>query len=189
MRMLAWRLFITLCVLLPSATYSQSFSDNWDREFGKQTKVFLPAGTDWLLLKAQCYQESRLRPFAVSPVGASGLCQFMPGTWREAMDALDLTEDDVWLPRASIRAAAWYMGRLHNLWSSPRPAMDRAMISMASYNAGAGHLLDAQRRCDDARLYSGIIPCLPAVTGHHADETQDYVQKIVRVWYPRMLLQ
>lgn len=40
-------------------------------------------GVDWRLLKAQYYQESHLKPNAVSPVGAAGVAQFMPATWRQ----------------------------------------------------------------------------------------------------------
>lgn len=65
--------------------------------------------------------------------------------------------------------------------------MDRMMISMASYNAGAGHLIKAQRICGGGNLYKQIIPCLPQVTGRHSKETIDYVEQIIGKWYPRML--
>ena len=81
------------------------------------------------------------------------------------------------------------MGQLHRTWKAPRPAMDRMMISMASYNAGAGHLIRAQRICGGGNLYAQIIPCLPQVTGRHSKETIDYVENIIGRWYPRMLLE
>lgn len=188
-------LIIALCIsvflsLLPVTSSATLFSDEWDAEFRSSTEVYLPVGYDWRMLKAQCYQESLLDPFAMSPVGASGLCQFMPGTWAGAISAgvVDRPED-VWLPESSIRAAGWYMGRLHRTWKAKRPAIDRAMLSMASYNAGAGHLIKAQRICDGKNLYRQIIPCLPQVTGHHAKETKTYVERIVGKWYPMMLFE
>lgn len=163
------------------------FSDEFDHDFEQATEVFLPPGFDPLLLKAQCYQESRLEPLAVSPVGAAGLCQFMPGTWREVENALGVTPSDIWIPEESIRAAAWYMGKLHRTWSAKRPAMDRYMLAAASYNAGAGNIIKAQRVCGGPVRYADIIPCLPQVTGDHATETAGYVHLIVARWYPRML--
>ena len=65
--------------------------------------------------------------------------------------------------------------------------MDRFMLAAASYNAGAGHLIKAQRACNNARNYPEIIICLPDITGHHANETKDYVRKIVTRWYPALI--
>ena len=173
--------------LLPCVCWSGSlFPDKYDDQF-KRAAVHLPIGTDWRLLKAQCYQESRLRPLARSPVGAMGLCQFMPGTWSDMQRRYpDLT--DPWLPIQSIRAAAIYMNDLHRGWSSPRPAPDRYMLALASYNAGFGNLLSAQKLCNGAALYAPIVECLPQVTGKHADETTGYVRNIISRWYPAMLL-
>ena len=181
-------LFIILAVCWPSVSLSASlFPDDYDKEF-KSAMVFLPVGTDWRLLKAQCYQESRLDPFARSPVGAMGLCQFMPGTWKEAQRAIPGI-GSAWLPEASIRAAGWYMGRLHRIWSAKREPMDRYMLAAASYNAGAGHLIKAQRLCGGAAEYAAISPCLVIVTGHHSKETLGYVRNIVGRWWPAMLFE
>ena len=183
------KLFITVCVFWPPLWSSASpFLDDWDSDFQDSAEIFLPIGTDWRLLKAQCYQESRLDPFAVSPAGASGLCQFMPGTWRDAQAALGPLAGVATIdPQASILAAGWYMGKLHRTWRAPRPAMDRYLLSLASYNAGAGHIIEAQRRCGNFSLYRSIIPCLPLVTGRHAKETTEYVEKIIGLWWPKML--
>jgi membrane-bound lytic murein transglycosylase F len=113
----------------------------------------------------------------------------MPGTAGDVGKALGHTPDQFWLPEVSIRAAGYYMGQLHRTWRAPRPAMDRMMLSMASYNAGAGHLIKAQRICGGGNLYRQVIPCLPQVTGHHSKETIDYVEKIIGRWWPRMLLE
>lgn len=168
-----------------SAEAASLFLDDWDDEFQDATAVFLPPSYDWRLLKAQCYQESRLNPLAESPVGAKGLCQFMPGTWREMRQELDV--QDVWIPEQSIRAAGYYQSKLVRFWSAERPQMDRIMLALASYNAGAGNLLKAQRLADGAALYAPIIRKLPKVTGHHAQETTTYVERIISRWYPRLL--
>jgi soluble lytic murein transglycosylase-like protein len=63
---------------------------------------------DWRLLKAQYLAESRLDPSAVSPVGAQGIAQFMPGTWSDVAKELgypaDITPFD---PEAAIPAGAY----------------------------------------------------------------------------------
>lgn len=61
------------------------------------------------------------------------------------------------------------------------------MIAAASYNAGAGHLIKAQKLCGGGNLYRVIIPCLPQVTGHHSMETIGYVENIIGRWWPMML--
>lgn len=156
-------------------------TDKYDEDF-KAAAIFLPVGTDWRLLKAQCYQESRLNPLAVSPVGAMGLCQFMPLTAKE-MQKRHHGLTDFWLPEVSIRAAGLYMARMNRFWSSPRPPMDRYMLALASYNAGAGNIHKAQKTCKMEVLYTPIIRCLPMVTGHHSKETIDYVERIIKEWY------
>ena len=179
--------FILALVLLPFVCWSGSlYPDHYDKHF-KRAAIHLPAGTDWRLLKAQCYQESRLKKYAVSPVGAMGLCQFMPGTWADMKKRYpDLT--DPFLPIQSIRAAAIYMSDLNRFWRSQRPQTHRYKLAMASYNAGAGNMHKAQKKCGNLILYDEIIKCLPQITGRHSKETIDYVQLIYYKWYPAMRL-
>lgn len=139
-----------------------------------------PAGPDWLWWRAQLYQESRLEPDAVSPAGATGLAQFMPATWSDIAPALGYGTLPPTAACPAARAGAYYMARLHRFWSSPRPHMERHRLAQASYNAGAGSILAAQRRCNGARDWHEIRECLPAVTGRHARETLTYVERIAR---------
>ncbi|NOQ31524.1 MAG: transglycosylase SLT domain-containing protein [Helicobacteraceae bacterium] len=140
---------------------------------------------DWKYWKAQLYQESRFKVDAISPVGASGLAQFMPRTWRAVAKRLNYEKYSPKIPKYAIYAGAFYMRQQWNMWSSPRPQLDRLFLAQASYNAGAGNIIKAQKECNMASTYEGIIECLPKVTGHHSKETITYTKRIKR-W--RLLL-
>lgn len=148
--------------------------------------MYLP-GYDWRLWKAQLYQESLLKPDAVSPVGARGVAQFMPATWAEVSRALNLGNVSPHMARPAILAGAYYQGRQIGIWKAPRPAADRYSLAAASYNAGAGNVIKAQRVCGGVNGYSAIIQCLPKVTGHHAKETTTYVDRIWSYWKQMLL--
>ena len=80
------------------------------------------------LIEALVWQESRWRSGAVSPVGARGLAQLMPGTARElGVDASD--------PFANLEGGARYL----------RAQLDRfdgnVENALAAYNAGPGRVI------------------------------------------------
>ena len=155
----------------------------YDATIRQAVQTYLPdveAAHGWQVLKAQYWQESRLDPGAVSPVGAAGIAQFMPGTWSDMRRAMGWGALSPHLVEPSILAGAAYMARLRSSWSAPRPEWDRHSLALASYNAGFGHLLTAQRRCGGPNRYAAIAACLPDVTGHHSEETLTYVQRIWR---------
>ncbi len=156
------------------------FPDRYDREIRRAVLTWWGDYPDWLSWKSQLYQESRLDPAAVSPVGAAGLAQFMPATWAEVARQLRLPPGASPHHDVAIEAGAWYMARLRRQWSAPRPAEDRQRLAQASYNAGLGHLLAAQRHCRAPTLYAEIVACLPAITGRHAAETITYVARIAK---------
>ena len=131
----------------------------------------------WCLLPAQAGAESGFRPDAISPAGARGIAQFMDGTWHEARDALGVQSPFV--VADAIRAQAWYMERMSRVWLSPRPEKERLELALASYNAGAGSLIRAQRLCRGARDWKVVKGCLPQVTGGSATETLAYVPRVL----------
>ncbi len=178
MRILKCSYFIFLLGLLPLVTYSQPslHTVKFDKQFKSSASRWLP-GVHFYWLKAQCFQESRFNQFAVSPVGASGFCQFMPSTAKDVAAALDNVADPFNV-RWSIEAAAYYDARLYRFWRSKRPELDRIKLMLASYNAGAGNLHKSQKLCAMATLYDEIIVCLPAVTKVHSRETINYVRAI-----------
>lgn len=186
MRALWLSLLTTAFVLWAPACWSVSyFPDDYDEEIKEAAAIYLP-GVDWRLWKAQLYQESRLDPNAVSPVGAKGLAQFMPGTWADVSRHLDMEGVSPLVAEPAIHAGAYYMRQLRNSWSSPRPEKDRHFLAAASYNAGLGNLLKAQKACNMAILLDEIMACLPQITGHHSKETITYVERIQR-WFQQML--
>jgi soluble lytic murein transglycosylase-like protein len=131
------------------------------------------------VFKAQLYQESRLNAKAVSPAGAGGIAQFMEATWNEVSEKAGYSGASRWNPADAIPVAAFYMADLIEGWHWPRPEIDRHCLALASYNAGYGNILKSQKAANDAVLYAPIIDALPDITGHHADETTDYVVKIL----------
>lgn len=166
---------------------ARQFTNKYDRDFKEAVEIHLPTW-DYKWLKAQCYQESLLKPDAVSYVGASGLCQFMPATWKDVSKNLGWVLVDVFDPSYNIQAAAYYDRKLWNSWKSKRTEQSRRDLTFASYNAGLKSLLDAQKLCGMKAEYSEIVPCLEQVTGKHHKETLTYVERINK-WYLMMLLE
>jgi membrane-bound lytic murein transglycosylase F len=95
----------------------------------------------------------------------------MPGTWSEMSKGLGITAS-VFNPKANSYVAAYYMGRLERQWTSERPLREKQKLAQASYNAGFGNILKAQKQCNGALFWRDIEPCL----GYH--ETSVYVRKI-----------
>jgi membrane-bound lytic murein transglycosylase F len=105
-------------------------------------------------------------------------------TWDEMVRHLGLALTSARTMRGRSRRprSTW---RLRREWRAPRADADRHDLAMASYNAGLGNLLKAQRACGGAASYRAIMACLPRVTGRHAEETQTYVARIHH-WFQLM---
>ncbi len=98
-------------------------------------------GWDWKLLASIAYQESKFDTAGVSWAGATGLMGLMPATARAfgIEDPLLLTN-----PEASVKTAAAYLGSLIRSYGSVENQEERIKLVLASYNAGIGHIYDAQ---------------------------------------------
>lgn len=93
---------------------------------------------DWELLASQVYQESRFDPHAHSWASAHGLLQLMPATAREL--GVSNPSD----PEQSIRGGAKYLKSIWVRWSEIPDSLERIKFTLASYNAGFGHIQDAR---------------------------------------------
>lgn len=99
-------------------------------------------GIDWRLMKAQAIAESALDPRAISRVGAEGLTQFMPATWRDVAG----DQADPFNPEHAICAQATYMAQLMKLFPGHIAA------ALAAYNCGMGRVQSLMRKHGDAWL-------------------------------------
>lgn len=99
---------------------------------------------DWRLVVAQMFQESSFNPKAKSWVGARGLMQVMPATGRQ------VGERNLFDPETSVRAGVKYMEWLHRKFEDKGISPENMMwFTLASYNAGLGHVYDAQNLAEE----------------------------------------
>lgn len=110
-----------------------SYFDDYFRKYSKEI------GWDWRMLAALVFTESNFNPEVVSWAGAKGLMQLMPST-AHAFGLPDGMEDD---PEESIKAGVKYIASLQRLFRKIDDANERNKFVLASYNAGAGHVIDA----------------------------------------------
>lgn len=120
-------------------------------EIERRRAVYLPFvvavacefGLPARLLDAVIAQESGYNPRAISPVGAMGMMQVMPGTARSLGLAFP------WDPIANMRAGARYLRDQANRFG-------RLDLALAAYNAGP------ERRS----LKAGYIPAIPETVSY-----------------------
>jgi membrane-bound lytic murein transglycosylase F len=108
--------------------------DTYFKEYAKQIPW------DWRLLASISYQESRFLTDRVSWAGATGLMGLMPRT----ASAFGLSADEIYDPAKNIRAAVNYIKMLNKLFATIENDEERIQIILAAYNAGSGHIYDAQ---------------------------------------------
>lgn len=96
-------------------------------------------GWDWRLLAALIYQESKFKTSSESWAGAYGLMQFMPGT-GPSYGVYPSSP-----PKVQIHGGMRKISKDYKEWESIPDSIQRVKFTLATYNAGAGHILDAQR--------------------------------------------
>lgn len=134
---------------------------------------------DWRLLASLVYQESRFRPNAKSWAKAKGLMQLMPATARE-LGVTDRTH-----PEQNIRGGTKYLRQLWNRFEQIPDSVQRLKFTMAAYNCGYYHVVDAQALAHHKNLD-------PQVWDNHVEEMilalsypKNYNQPFVKYGYVR----
>jgi membrane-bound lytic murein transglycosylase F len=103
-------------------------------------KVAADINWDWRLLASLIYQESEFKHQVTSWAGAFGLMQLMPATMEQF--GIDTTSS----PEVHIEVGGKYLLYLDRLIpETVTDANERIKFTLASYNAGVGHVLDARR--------------------------------------------
>ena len=97
-------------------------------------------GWDWRLLASLIYQESKFMTDLESERGAYGLMQLMP----VVMERYEIDYDSS--PEEQVEAGGKLIKHLDNcLESKVTDSAERVKFVLAAYNAGLGHVYDAQR--------------------------------------------
>ena len=157
----------------------------FDRLFSKYTKRYFGPAFDWKHFKAQAIAESRLEAKAASRVGAKGVMQVMPKTFEEIKKKTPTIKGSPEDPRWNIAAGIYYDRDIWKRWSPKRTLQDRIDFMFASYNAGRGNIIKAQKiaksRGLDQHRWLSIEKTLPSVTGKRSRETIEYIKKIAKI--------
>lgn len=163
---------------------NDKYTKEYDRWFEIYTITFFGEDFEWQWFKAQAIAESNLKPTAVSHVGAKGLMQIMPATFSEIQGKLSFVKQP-FNPEHSIAAGIFYNHSLYCRWKAPRPFIDRMAFTLASYNAGFGNILKAQKLCFDlgmnGNIWKSIVLVAPKVKSWKYQETLPYVDRILKL--------
>jgi len=120
-----------------------------------------------MVVAAVIQAESSFQPRALSPAGAYGLMQVIPGTWRYVNNKIractncypgDCTPECFFKPELNIQIGTAYLSELWQRYSG------NLVLAIAAYNAGP-HAVDKY----------GTIPPFA--------ETMEYVERVINNWY------
>jgi membrane-bound lytic murein transglycosylase F len=105
---------------------------------------------DWRLVASQIYQESKFDTRVSSWADASGLMQLMPKTAEE----LGVTNRAD--PEQSIKGGTKYLKQLWDSFEQVNDSIQRIKFTMASYNCGLYHVIDAQNLAEVKGLNKNV---------------------------------
>ena len=108
----------------------------YDAIFKKEASKY---GWDWRFIASVAYQESKFNPDVVSFGGAYGMMQFMPGTGPKYGVYPNST------PAVQIAGGMKKLQSDFKTWHDIPQTDQRQKFTLATYNAGLGHIKDAQR--------------------------------------------
>lgn len=152
------------------------WTNKYDPLFRKYTKHYFGAHFDWHWFKAQGIAESGLNPDAKSPMGARGIMQILPSTYREIKTRNPFFAR-IEEPRWNIAAGIFYDRQLYRKWKKKRDIQtaERLKFAFGSYNAGYGNVHKAYRR---AERKHGEVKRWKFASAFVPRETRLYVKRI-----------
>lgn len=131
-------------------------------------------GWDWKILAAIAFKESRFNPNARGFGGAYGMMQFMPCTGPQFGVYPDSS------PETQINGGMRYLNSVGKRWAAIADENVRLQFVLASYNAGMGHIEDAQRLARAAGLNPNLWDGNVALMVKKLDEPEFYRSELVR---------
>jgi membrane-bound lytic murein transglycosylase MltF len=152
-------------------------------QYGKQYSL------DWLLVAAQAYQESGLDNQKKSPVGAIGIMQVMPATARDPRMRVKNIEQ---LDR-NIEAGTKYLRLMMDDYfeAEPMTRLDKALFSLASYNAGPARVAKLRAEANKLQLDENVwFDNVEIVAARRIGmETVTYVRNIYKYYLAYKLME
>jgi len=112
-------ILILLLVLIPFQVHAFERYNRvikYDDYFSKYSKRYFGVNFDWLYFKAQAVAESRLKAKAKSRVGAVGVMQIMPKTFKEISRKNPSIKGTREQPRWNISAGIYYNKMIWKKW-------------------------------------------------------------------------
>lgn len=137
-----------------------------------------PGGFDPALVHALIRQESTFNRRAVSPAGARGLMQLMPGTAQEVARKLGIAHSNARLtadPDYNVTLGSWYIQDMIERFNGSY------VLATAAYNAGPSRVQGWLRQFGDPRA-EGIDP-VDWIELIPIYETRNYVQRVMEGMY------
>lgn len=134
---------------------------------------------------AQIHQESTWNPDAKSPVGASGMAQFMPATseWISGLYS-QLATNEPLNPAWAIRALVVYDKHLYDAVPPAATHCDQMAFTLSSYNGGLGWLnrdvaLAADRKLMFNKWWENVERVNAGRANWAISENRGYVRRIL----------
>jgi soluble lytic murein transglycosylase len=133
---------------------------------------------EWALVHALIRQESRFDDQAISPAGARGLMQVMPGTAKEVARKAGIAHQTEWLttrPDHNIKLGTKYIAQMVDRYNG------NYALALAAYNAGPGRVDRWVKEFGDPR--KGEINLVDWIELIPIYETRNYVQRVMEGVY------